>query len=219
MNRQGPLAPVIKGVAAGIGLLSEYRHHRKDQEAVKEAQGTDQVTEANTKNQSGKIQDPSAIGDLKDPKFLDYEVSELVEDDEQQWKLDEAQDEVCGTQEEQKSKSEHDPSKMVKQFTDAHPPSTTERSQILALPVVLPQRRPKDRVRGFVRAYAPELQNCDIDQETFLKFIETFNAATLASPWLDAINLGSLALVTLPTAISQAVSIAIAVAVDITKNM
>jgi hypothetical protein len=36
----------------------------------------------------------------------------------------------------------------------------------LPLTVVLPQRRPKDRSRGFIRAYAPVLENCGIDQAT-----------------------------------------------------
>lgn len=37
----------------------------------------------------------------------------------------------------------------------------------LTLPAVLPQRRPKKRSRGFIRAYAPELENASIDEECY----------------------------------------------------
>jgi hypothetical protein len=38
----------------------------------------------------------------------------------------------------------------------------------LPCPVIIPQRRPRDKKRGFVRAYAPVLESCGIDQKTFL---------------------------------------------------
>ena len=41
----------------------------------------------------------------------------------------------------------------------------------LPAPVILPQRRPKNKQRGFVRGYAPLLGECSgIDQQTFLDF-------------------------------------------------
>lgn len=44
----------------------------------------------------------------------------------------------------------------------------------LPCPVILPQRRPRDRTRGFVRAYAPVLQNAGINQETWLRVMDDF---------------------------------------------
>ncbi|KAJ5134564.1 hypothetical protein N7526_005929 [Penicillium atrosanguineum] len=38
-------------------------------------------------------------------------------------------------------------------------------------PVVLPQRRPRRKDRGFVRAYAPVLEDCGISQDVFLRFL------------------------------------------------
>ena len=38
-------------------------------------------------------------------------------------------------------------------------------------PVVLPQRRPGQKDRGFVRAYAPVLADCGISQDVFLRFL------------------------------------------------
>lgn len=47
--------------------------------------------------------------------------------------------------------------------------------------VVIPQRRPQAKTRGFVRAYAPVLGSCGIDQQTFLTFLEGFDKAIRVS--------------------------------------
>lgn len=48
----------------------------------------------------------------------------------------------------------------------------------LPCPVIIPQRRPRNKDRGFVRAYAPILGDSGIDQEVFLQFLE----------YLDVVN-------------------------------
>jgi hypothetical protein len=45
----------------------------------------------------------------------------------------------------------------------------------LAMPVIIPERRPRHRRRGFLRAYAPLLENCQINQTTFLSFLKGFD--------------------------------------------
>jgi hypothetical protein len=50
--------------------------------------------------------------------------------------------------------------------------------QKLPCPVIIPQRRPGAKKRGFVRAYAPVLQDCGIGQDVFLKFISDFHKAS-----------------------------------------
>ena len=40
----------------------------------------------------------------------------------------------------------------------------------LPCPVIIPQRRPHKKSRGFVRAYAPALEECGIDQDGFMSF-------------------------------------------------
>lgn len=50
--------------------------------------------------------------------------------------------------------------------------------QRLPCPVIIPQRRPRNKDRGFVRAYAPVLDDCGISQDVFLRFLE----------YLDAVN-------------------------------
>ncbi len=51
----------------------------------------------------------------------------------------------------------------------------------LNCPIVIPQRRPGSKTRGFVRAYAPVLVDHDIDQETFLTFLRSFHKASQVS--------------------------------------
>ena len=103
--------------------------------------------------------------------------------DEADWQLDEA------TPNEMKSSSSNDridtlgpvPSgeearkhyvdKIVRLFLSQHPPPfETRTGGNLPGPVIIPQRRPHNKSRGFVRAYAPVLANCDIDQATFMGF-------------------------------------------------
>jgi hypothetical protein len=162
------------------------------------------------------------------------------------WDLDDAQDELMSVKSSNSNSSlppepaskrdQINPTKITDAFIRRHPLSNTppipatepgpngethnvQGPSKLPLPVILPQRRPKARARGFIRAYAPDLAIKDIDQETFLDFIETFNQASLASPWLDAINLAGFATMALPPGISQAVQLAIMVSVKIAKDI
>ena len=64
-------------------------------------------------------------------------------------------------------------------------------SKPLNYPIILPQRRPGTKSRGFVRAYAPVLQNAGIDQETFLGFLKDFHRAAQASPIFDVIMIAT----------------------------
>jgi hypothetical protein len=55
------------------------------------------------------------------------------------------------------------------------PPAQPQR---LPCPVIIPQRRPGAKKRGFVRAYAPVLADCGISQDVFLKFISDFHKSS-----------------------------------------
>lgn len=48
-------------------------------------------------------------------------------------------------------------------------------------PVIIPQRRPRNKDRGFVRAYAPVLADCGVSQDAFLKFQEDWLVASKVS--------------------------------------
>ena len=71
----------------------------------------------------------------------------------------------------------------------------------LSSPVIIPQRRPKDRTRGFIRAYAPDLSRCGIDQRTFLQFIDNLNSSVAASGAVQAINLAGAAAGAVPASV------------------
>lgn len=57
----------------------------------------------------------------------------------------------------------------------------------LPFPVILPQRRPGTKTRGFVRAYAPVLQDAGIDQGTLLTLLKDSQQTVQASPIFDVI--------------------------------
>lgn len=78
--------------------------------------------------------------------------------------------------------------------------STTLMGDISRLPkaVVIPQRRPSDRARGFVRAYAPDLLRCDIDQATFLRFIDGLNRSVACNAAVEAVGLAGEAVGAVP---------------------
>jgi hypothetical protein len=61
----------------------------------------------------------------------------------------------------------------------AGPPSVP--LQKLPCPVIVPQRRPRNKERGFVRAYAPVLEQCGISQDLFLKFLDDWAVASKVS--------------------------------------
>jgi hypothetical protein len=158
----------------------------------------------------------------KGEKGVHVEEHELEEGDEEQWELDDAQDELLEREPlgPKTRKFVKNPQTTVQNFIDDYPlPQGYNPHGRLTLPVIIPQRRPKDRLRGFIRAYAPELMNNDIDQDMFLDFLETLHLASQPSPWINAINLAGFATIPLVFPIGQAVSIAIMLTVSLMKNM
>ncbi|KAL5001262.1 hypothetical protein BDV10DRAFT_199190 [Aspergillus recurvatus] len=163
-------------IAAGIGLVAEAIHHHKTPE-------TRDTREVATENN--------------------------VEDE--QWALDEIQEELSQEQHQEPPSDSEDqlrekkkirnPARLADDFLQRRPApapdSVTARGR-LPLPVIIPQRRPGVRVRGFVRAYAPDLQACGIDQDTFLDFLATFTRASRAPQWMATANLTAAAAFALP---------------------
>ncbi|EIT81224.1 hypothetical protein BDV35DRAFT_359901 [Aspergillus flavus] len=194
----------IKGVAAGIGLASEsisaYNANRRE----KKAQSSDgpETNNANTTTTDDDLARHERV---------------VEEQHEEEWELDEAQDELNSTLETDKAATNQTPEQLAESFLRNYPqppPYTPTSNPRLPYPVVLPQRRPKSRKRGFIRAYAPALEEFGIDQAMFLDFLETSNRACQATPWLHAINLAGIGTMFLPSAIGIAVSIAIQLTTD-----
>jgi hypothetical protein len=108
-----------------------------------------------------------------------------------------------------------EPSELATAFLSRHPyQSIMNQDTRLALPVILSQRRPKTRARGFIRAYSPVLNDVGIDQETFLDFIDTFNKALEPNPWLYALNLAGLAGLAVPQPLMFLLGVGVGIGTD-----
>lgn len=199
----GPLGALVQGAAAGVGLASEsIQHHKEKKRAQKQQE-----------------QQSSTLGHFTSQDERECREGLPEECDEAAWQLDEAQDDIA--QEANRTSTTNtqsapgDVSALADDFIRTHRseelPVTGGR---LDLPVVITQRRPKARTRGFIQAYAPLLEGAGIDQPAFLDFIEKLNKAVQPSPWLQAINLASLAAQNVPEPITLAVSIATKMAAD-----
>jgi len=88
----------------------------------------------------------------------------------------------------------------------------------LTLPIIIPQRRPENKSRGWAYVYAPCLASCGIEQEIFINFILGFNKACQASPALDAVNLAALGVGFAPGIAPMVISMAVPLAVSAAKN-
>ncbi|KAJ5098825.1 hypothetical protein N7532_005826 [Penicillium argentinense] len=231
-NSQGPLGTIAQGVVAGIGFVSEVRGYKKARKTAKmkrESEAHEQSQYEQQKRSSSSTSRSLSSGEAPLPTETkadpDAKDPPAYKEIERSWELNEAQDVVIETKKPRKSKGGvANPDKVIAAFLQRRPPPSTPLSLSphethpapkLTYPVAIPQRRPKDKKRGFIRAYALDLQNVGLDQETWFDFIETFNEASLANPWINALNLASLAASPLPSAISTAVSIAIMVATTI----
>ena len=92
------------------------------------------------------------------------------------------------------------------------PPQNADRK--LALPVILPQRRPEAMMgRGFVRAYAPILEEKGISQEAFLTFLKCLRQTNRTNPALGVVFAGAGIAGMAPSMIVGAASMAVQVVV------
>ncbi|KAH8666541.1 hypothetical protein BX600DRAFT_275017 [Xylariales sp. PMI_506] len=193
----GPIGKLVQGIAAGIGLASESYHHHKEKKAARNAEDSSQTGAKDIGEEEG-----SPING-HGPHAAD----EVV------WELDDTQRELDGGHNGPNNYSNiaiDDIPQLAEDFLAIHPLPTSPPSRGLSLPVVLTQRRPESRSRGFIRAYSPILQeDVGIDQPTFLEFIDGLNKALEPSPWIQAVNLAALAASAAPMGISMAVSAAV----------
>lgn len=238
----------VRGIAGGIGLASESIKARKEHKAAereaKDLQASSRTppeggfvsyeepptysAEAGMRSVD-QYPDEKNIGNVnvntpsyKDSPKQDVGMSVDIEEAEleDEWNLDDAQDDIL--ERSASAPSVPDMAELERRFLSMHAFTQAMHQQKplgrLLHPVILPQRRPKDRSRGFIRAYAPLLQDCGIDQPTWLSFLDTFQKSSAASPWLNAINLAAIATNWIPShpialaagyAIGKAVGIAI----------
>ncbi|CAG8075600.1 unnamed protein product [Penicillium nalgiovense] len=94
-----------------------------------------------------------------------------------------------------------------------------ENLQRLPCPVIIPQRRPRNKDRGFVRAYAPILQDCGIDQETFLQFLEYLDVVNHASAWIEVVFIAAQITSSLPFPAAMAVGMVLSVVAGTAREL
>lgn len=85
----------------------------------------------------------------------------------------------------------------------------------LQTPILIPQRRPNTRARGFAPAYVPILSSFSISKPTFLDFITTFNISLELNPYLNAINFAGFAGEVAPDPFSLLIGFGVEVAMDV----
>jgi hypothetical protein len=195
-GESGKMAHIISGivqnVGGGIGLVSEAYKARKASKTQKQAETSLYHLEPSSEN-TRVIHDTT----------------------EEAWELDEAQDEITSSPEAREADEPNDPITLADAFISRLPPTPSippPTRQTLPFPIIIPQRRPKDRSRGIITAYPPILSTRSIDQTTFLDFLSTFNKSTQATKWIAALNLASIGTIWLPTVTSILVSMAITAA-------
>ena len=154
------MSKIVKGLGSVVGLAQEARH-RHDQPP------TTSAPPATAREQHAS-----------DPVIHDEDDEDLSADDEAHWELDDAQREL----EEGEDKKDKDKGPTLDDLIAA---AEGKGSGLLPCPVVLPQRRPETKRRGFIRAYAPVLYDCGIDQQLFMKFLDDFDKAIEVSPLLS----------------------------------
>lgn len=146
-----------------------------------------------------------------------------TEDDEADWELDEAMDrqDSYPSDKPPEYRPVDDLVRDVLTTTNvnSHLPPNFERTPI-PCPVIIPQRRPRKKERGFIRAYAPLLGECSgIDQATFLAFLENFHKSSQASPVWTVIQVSAGIAGLAPSVIAMAVTTAASVAAGVAKEV
>ena len=194
-----------KGITAGIGAASEVVADIKNKRSGKE-----------------EVSKPENLNSGDD--HYDSKDSEDLDDDDADWALDEAAAEVDAADQQDTDTVMESADGIASLFLTTHSLRKSSRPLTrLPQPVILPQRRPKTLSRGFVRGYAPVLEECTgIDQTTFINFLESFDKASKASPVFDVINLAALGVGLIPspvTGLTMGVSIAVQFASNTGKEI
>lgn len=191
------IGAILQGVTAPIGLASEAIAHSKAKKRA--TTDTEVISEP-----------PVAEVDAREPAFVQRTQTNLqrqtdIELDEADWALDEVV--TAGIDGETEADGAgYDGRERIEHSTNGATSSTRRQSR-LPFPAILPQRRPGTKTRGFVRAYAPVLEDSGIDQAMFLSFLKDFHTASQASPIFDIIVLASAIAGLYPNGIAQAVTI------------
>ena len=165
------------GVSSLVGLGAEAYQHRKDK--------------SKHDQQAADPQPERAGSSLSHPDKEDAASSSDSESDEEDWAKDDlAQGIETDKATPSSSMKDVKAADFVATFLQRHPAPVGLPTSSLTAPVIIPQRRPSDRRRGFVRAYAPALAECGVEQEAFLEFLDGFEAVIEGNGWFTVVDVG-----------------------------
>ncbi|KAF7895508.1 uncharacterized protein EAF01_009470 [Botrytis porri] len=237
---------LVKLIGSGVGLVSETIHHHRNKSSsnLPQASSNGESSRAGAQSDHEYSDAPPRYVELsaedaermmargqavpvndkekheleKKYEHDDSSDTESGDGDEEAWALDEAAD--ISDPATPSEEFTQDANELVNVFLRNHPPPAYNAEKPkLPCPVILPQRRPRDKKRGFIRAYAPILEDCGIDQAAFLDFLKTFYHASKSSPWLQVINAAAGIVGFVPGPITMGVSIATQFAVGVAMEL
>lgn len=230
------IRPVVKLIGSGIGLGREAYLQHKETKSLSRQHSEDATNnlEAGGQPDQGEVHvhaskevaevliscgEAVATTDEKQAQLSlqrrdsNQSLDSVDEDDEREWILDEAASPPAYDELDAERVRSASVTTLVREVM---PDSTASVSHArLPYPVILPQRRPGTHTRGFIRAYAPDLVTCGIDQDTFLRFVKNFHAASQASPALNVVKISAAAVGYFPSVITMAVSISVQIAAGV----
>lgn len=191
-----PRGGLAKGISGAIGFATEAYAHHKHKRAAKEASSADHSPEPSKDGRTDNVQQSASPAPPPYPgEASSHHSSSQSSDDEDEadWIRDETEAQLKPSDANFSDIGDAmTVDQLVAVFNQEHPPPAyTERAGRLPAPVIIPQRRPETKSRGFVRAYAPALDDCGIDQSTFMDFHDGFDKATNVNFWADSQLLGS----------------------------
>ncbi|KAK4943152.1 hypothetical protein LTR10_017176 [Elasticomyces elasticus] len=185
------MSGILKLVGSGVGLAKEYRAYRK-------------ASKASEAQENAFDDDQVSKDNMHEPVGLSVPHADTKAETYTTASAGEGQD----------ARDLPDPS-----FQRIQEPPPYAGSGRLSLPVILPQRRPRNNSRGFVQAYAQALKECGIDQTQFLDFLNGFHEAIKATPLFHianaAVAIGSFPI---PSMAVQVSALALGVALEISSK-
>ncbi|MCJ1445879.1 MAG: hypothetical protein MMC23_006384 [Stictis urceolatum] len=182
-------------LGTAVGLTAEAFASRKDGPSTPSKLPQSQEPEDLDQKHASGPSATSSQADLDPPPA--YSLTASSDDfDEEQWQLDDAaaSSNPSSPAPEVPKGNAAGPATithLVTAFTTSHPIPPGSLGQTLSLPIILPQRRPRDKSRGFVRAYAPLLSAIGIPEPTWLSFLASFDEAIRLGPVFNVINIAA----------------------------
>lgn len=188
----GPLSLLSKGVVSAVGLATEVHRYRQEKKVTTKQQQQDPLeTSLGSKTQdtlssNGDSNIDDLDGDIRHVSKEPPAYEELAP--RLSWSDSPSPD----------AKASRDLSHEVKPLPD---------------PIILSQRRPGSKARGFIRAYPSTIGKYKgIDQTTFLSFLKEFHQQSQASHIFEIIMIGAEGGKWAPSAIAMAVGMSVQVA-------